>query len=129
MPYCSPGELSDPEMEPGSPALQEDSLPLSHQGNFKYPPIQNKRIITVAKVLCKKQVVESYSRLPNPRVLHQKDEPPGQLDSKASGTYSQETQKAVGNRHSILLVFFKTPFLKGPYEISNALDHEAETIL
>ena len=26
-PFPSPGDLSDPEIEPGSPALQEDSLP------------------------------------------------------------------------------------------------------
>ena len=27
MPFPSPGDLPDPEMEPGSPALQPDSLP------------------------------------------------------------------------------------------------------
>ena len=37
--YCSglpcipPGDLPDPGMEPGSPALQADSLPLGHQGS------------------------------------------------------------------------------------------------
>ena len=29
----SPGDLPDPGIEPTSPALQADSLPLSHQGN------------------------------------------------------------------------------------------------
>ena len=29
----SPGDLPNPEIEPGSPALQADSLPLSHQGS------------------------------------------------------------------------------------------------
>ena len=128
MPSRSPGELPDPEIEPGSPTLQVDSSPLSHQGNLNYLLIPNKRIITIAKVLCKKQLVESYSRLPSPGVLHQKDEPPGQLDSKASGTYSQETQKAM-EIDTPFFFFFKTPFLKGPYEISNALDHKAGTIL
>ena len=33
MPFPSPGDLPDPRIEPVSPALQTDSLPLSHQGN------------------------------------------------------------------------------------------------
>ena len=32
LPFPSPGDLPDPGIEPGSPALQADSLPLSHQG-------------------------------------------------------------------------------------------------
>ena len=31
LPCPPPGDLADPRMEPGSPALQADSLPLSHQ--------------------------------------------------------------------------------------------------
>ena len=30
--FPSPGDLPNPGIEPGSPALQADSLPLSHQG-------------------------------------------------------------------------------------------------
>ena len=33
LPFPSPGGLPDPGMEPMSPALQADSLPLSHQGS------------------------------------------------------------------------------------------------
>ena len=33
LPFPSPGDLPDPEFEPMSPALQNDSLPLSHQGS------------------------------------------------------------------------------------------------
>ena len=33
LPFPSPRDLSEPGMEPGSPALQADSLPLSHQGS------------------------------------------------------------------------------------------------
>jgi len=33
MPFTSPGDLTDPEIEPESPALQADSLSLSHQGS------------------------------------------------------------------------------------------------
>ena len=33
LPFPLPRDLSDPEIEPMSPALQVDSLPLSHQGS------------------------------------------------------------------------------------------------
>ena len=33
LPFSSPGDLPDPGIEPGSPALHADSLPLSHQGS------------------------------------------------------------------------------------------------
>ena len=33
MPFPPPGDLPDPGIKPGSPALQADSLPLSHQGS------------------------------------------------------------------------------------------------
>ena len=32
LPFPSPGDLLDPGVEPGSPALQAGSLPLNHQG-------------------------------------------------------------------------------------------------
>ena len=35
-PYPSPGDLSNPGIEPGSPALQADSLPAELQGSLKY---------------------------------------------------------------------------------------------
>ena len=33
LPFPSPGDCSDPEIEPGSPVLQADSLHLYHQGS------------------------------------------------------------------------------------------------
>ena len=33
LPFASPGDLPDPGIEPSSPTLQADSLPLSHLGN------------------------------------------------------------------------------------------------
>ena len=36
LPFPSPGDRPDPRLEPGSPALQVDSLPLSQQGS---PPV------------------------------------------------------------------------------------------
>ena len=35
LPFPSPGDLPDPEIKPASPALQADSLPLSHQGSLE----------------------------------------------------------------------------------------------
>ena len=35
LPFPSPGDLPDPGIEPTSPALQADSLPLSHQRGSK----------------------------------------------------------------------------------------------
>ena len=32
-PFPSPGDLSDPGIEPASPVLQADSLPLNYQGS------------------------------------------------------------------------------------------------
>ena len=37
LPFPSPGDLPNPGIESGSPALQVNSLPLSHQGS----PIEN----------------------------------------------------------------------------------------
>ena len=39
-PIPSPGDLPDPGIEPKSPALQADSLPLSHQAMFLWSLIQ-----------------------------------------------------------------------------------------
>ena len=35
LPFPSPGDLPDPGIEPKSPALQADSLPLNHQASQK----------------------------------------------------------------------------------------------
>ena len=37
MPFPSPGDLPDPEIKPGSPALQADALPLEPQGSSGSP--------------------------------------------------------------------------------------------
>ena len=36
LPFPSPGDLSDPQIKPGSPALQADSLPTEPPGKHKY---------------------------------------------------------------------------------------------
>ena len=41
LPFPPPGDLSDPGFKPQSPALQADSLPLSHQGRFARVPGSN----------------------------------------------------------------------------------------
>ena len=47
LPFPSPGDLPDPGIEPMSPALQADSLPLSHQGS----PVANLQISWVSGAL------------------------------------------------------------------------------
>ena len=37
LPFPSPGDLPDPEIEPGSPALREGSLPTRLPGKPRYP--------------------------------------------------------------------------------------------
>ena len=49
LPFPSPGDLPDPGIEPTSPAVQMDSLPLSHQGTPYDKDVYNIR--------CKKRVV------------------------------------------------------------------------
>ena len=45
LPFPSPGDLSDPGIKPTSPALQVDSLPLSHWGSpYQKINSQNNRI-------------------------------------------------------------------------------------
>ena len=39
LPFPPPGDVPNPGIEPGSPALQADSLPLSHPGKPKDPPL------------------------------------------------------------------------------------------
>ena len=48
LPFPSPGELPDPGIEPTSPALQTDSLPLSHTvlGNVKMSAVTCLETIT-----------------------------------------------------------------------------------
>ena len=45
LPFPSLGDLPDPGIEPTSPALQADSLPLSHQGS-PHITFEYKRLIT-----------------------------------------------------------------------------------
>ena len=47
LPLPSPGDLPNPEIEPMSPALQTDSIPLSHQGS-PFSPL----VILVVSVSC-----------------------------------------------------------------------------
>ena len=47
LPFPSPGDLLHPGREPASPALQADSLPLSHQGNPDIPTPAFKLLVKV----------------------------------------------------------------------------------
>ena len=44
LPFASPRDLPDPGIEPRSPALQADSLPLSDLGNIAYVRCYGKRV-------------------------------------------------------------------------------------
>ena len=47
LPFSSPGDLPDPGMEPMSPALQADSIPLSQRGS--QPPIRVQNLLIQGK--------------------------------------------------------------------------------
>ena len=47
LPSPTPGDLPNPGIEPGSPALQVDVLPLSHQGS----PWETRTCVTCKEVL------------------------------------------------------------------------------
>ena len=44
----APGDLPDPEIEPASPALQVDSLPLSEQGNPVSPSLHGLLLLALS---------------------------------------------------------------------------------
>ena len=50
--FLSPGYLPNPEIEPGSPALQADSLPLSHQGSLLVPAAAAAKLLQSCPTLC-----------------------------------------------------------------------------
>ena len=63
LPFPSPGDLLDPGIKPGSPALQADSLLSEPTGK---PPVQNKKLATTTKkwwtsgFYKKREVLERY---------------------------------------------------------------------
>ena len=71
MPFPSPGDLPDPGIEPGSPALQADALLSSHQGSLGrkslgekgrcLPKLNNFLLIRKAKLI----VFKTISNPPN----------------------------------------------------------------
>ena len=61
------------------------------------------RIITIAlKLSPRSKESKSHTRLPSSGLLHKEDKTSEYLFLKARGAYFQETQRAVGNIHSIL---------------------------
>ena len=51
LPVPFPGDLPDPGIEPASPALQADSLPLRHLGSLKvFKGVHQKRLLKFTKV-------------------------------------------------------------------------------
>ena len=62
LPFPSPGDLPDPGIKPTSPALQADSLPLSHLGSpFDIYTLPYIKYITNKDLLCRTQNSTQYS--------------------------------------------------------------------
>ena len=51
LPFPSPGDLSNPGIEPGSPALQADSLPAEPPGKPSHLILSNIKVIKKEKML------------------------------------------------------------------------------
>ena len=66
MPFPSPGDLPNPGIEPGSPALQADSLPTELQGNMV------SRFL-IASVLRRKHLLMSWVHSPSAVILESKE--------------------------------------------------------
>ena len=54
LPFPSPGDLPNPGIEPMSPALQADSLPMSHRGNL-IPILHLRKTGSEMYITCPKQ--------------------------------------------------------------------------
>ena len=67
LPFPSPGDPPDPGTEPTSPALQVDSLPLSHRRNPCTDPSKLKGIyLSPTPFLIAKENKEYLLRIPGP---------------------------------------------------------------
>ena len=60
LPFPSPGDLSDPGIEPASPTLQADSLPLSHQGRHQWDKLFYTVIILIEWTLVADPLVSCW---------------------------------------------------------------------
>ena len=60
LPFLSPGNFPQPEIEPGSPALQADSLPSKSPGKQMNLPTKQKQIHRHRAQTCGCQGVESW---------------------------------------------------------------------
>ena len=63
LPYPSPGNLPDPGIEPRSPALQADSLHLSHQGSSQCQDMTLQINYVFAKAFCALQEILSTEQI------------------------------------------------------------------
>ena len=66
LPFPSPGDLPNPGIEPGSPALQADSSPIELQGNMV-----SRFLMT--SVLRKKHLLMSWVQSPSAVILEPKE--------------------------------------------------------
>ena len=67
LPFPSPGDLPDSGIKPASPALQADSLPLSHQEHFLGGAVVEKKKNTPVNAADTRHRVPSLNREDPPR--------------------------------------------------------------
>ena len=66
LPFPSPRDFPEPGIEPGSPALQADSLPSEPPGKTKWPKSKTLRILNVCENV--KQLEHSYTAAGNTKL-------------------------------------------------------------
>ena len=54
LPFPSPGDLPNPGIEPGSPALQADSLPTELQRESMYDDLNDVSVVDIINIKCSK---------------------------------------------------------------------------
>ena len=54
LPFPSPGDLPNPGIEPGSPALQADSLLTELQGKSMYDDLNDVSVVDMINIKCSK---------------------------------------------------------------------------
>ena len=60
LPFPSPGNLPDPRIEPESPALQADSLPLSHLGSPAFCVVR-RNSLRLFQIVCENLILPNDS--------------------------------------------------------------------
>ena len=93
LPFPSPGDLPDPGIEPGSPALQADSSPTELQGNMV------SRFL-MASVLRRQHLLMSWVQSPSAMILE-----PSEIKSVTVSIVSPSISHEVMGQDAMIFVF------------------------